>query len=285
MDLEIAYDHVLSEQKDVLKKLKDDLMRLNLPVTVFSTSNAADEFKDELIELNRKGNEISCHGYNHSIKENYHKLPKQEVYTLIKESTLNLENILQNKITSFRGPGFSTSADTQTALMLNGYKCDYSVCSRRIDFMNTAGGNINWLYSPNKPYHPAEGNPYIKGTLPLWVVPLSSIGLPFVSGLLYLFGLNFMKFYFKQLFKESIRTNKPIVYLFHSYEFTSYTGCPNIINEDSGLRAKQKWFHKYYGFDSKIKYENNLKLLDYILSFRETKPFTSIKYAEYLESI
>lgn len=284
MDLEIAHDHSIQEQRDVLKKLSHDLKGINLPITIFSTSEAVDKFTNEVLILKHSGNEISCHGYNHSAHENYSRLSQKEIEELIKDSTLNIENKIQEKVSSFRGPGFSTSASTQSALMNNGYKCDFSVCSQRIDFMNSAGGKINWLYSPRKPYHPAYGNPYKKGDLPLWVVPLSSIGIPFVSGMVYLFGLRFMKYYFNLLYQEAKRINKPIVYLFHSYEFTCYKGKTETHLTNTASIAKHKWFHKYYGTDSKLKYNNNLQLLEYILSFSETEPFTSSKYSEYLES-
>lgn len=283
MDLEIAYDHNMNDQRIVLNKLNKDLSKNRIPITIFTTSEAATEFQVEVTDLKYSGNEIACHGYNHCTGENYRKMQEKHVSKCIIDSTINIENIIQDKLNSFRGPGFSTSAFTQNILINNGYKSDFSICSQRIDFFNSAGGNIKWLCSPRKPYHPAKNDPYKKGSLPLWVIPLSSIGLPFISGLLYLFGLNFMKYYFLLLLKESYRTMKPIVYLFHSYEFSQFTGNNNFVNDSE--RVSQKWFHKYYGSDINKKYNNNLKLIEYIFSFNETKPFTSLMYTEYLDRL
>lgn len=284
MDLEIAFDHDPDDQKNILGRLNADLCEQGIPLTVFTTSNAAAEFKHEIKKLSTCGNEIACHGFDHNMYENYRTMGIKETEDNIYRSTYRIENIIQNKVYSFRGPGFSTSSAAQEILLKNGYRNDLSVCSQRIDFMNSAGGTYKWLISPRRPYHPSKNNPYKKGTLPLWVIPLSSLGVPFISGLLYLFGLEFMKYYYRMLLAEARRTGKPIVYLFHSYEFGRIRDM-NCKDEVSNNQIPQKWFHKYYGNDIYQKYYNNLNLIRYIFSFRDTKAFTAKSYSEYLDSI
>lgn len=282
MDLETAYDHDIGDQRSVLEKLRFDLQSMGLPISIFTTSESAEEFKPELINLKRSGNAICCHGFNHSLSENYRDLDELQTSVLIREATGKIENIIQDKLYSFRGPGFSTSSITQKVLIENGYKCDYSVCSQRIDFMNSTGGRIEWIFSPRKPYHPSSNNPYKKGNSPLWVVPLSSIGLPFISGLLYIFGLSFMKSYLRFLIYEAIKTGKPIVYLFHSYEFCRYTG--QIAPTGKTLdRAPRKFIHRLYSTNHAKRYYSNLKLLKYMVSLNSSEFFTANNYAEHLE--
>lgn len=285
MDLEIAYDHSINDQRKILDRLNADLKRIGLPITIFTTSEAATEFKDEIRRLKSAGHNICCHGYDHGITENYRTMDQCSINEFIKISTNNIENIIQDKVDSFRGPGFSTSSETQNILLKYGYNSDYSVCSQRLDFMNSIGGNFKWLNSPRMPYHPSEHDPYKKGSSPLWVIPLSSIGLPFISGSLYLFGLSFMRKFYILLLKEAIRVGKPIVYLFHSYEFCRYTGnhLGNEITKGSN-RTPQKLIHKFYGSDINKKYEDNHNLMKYLISFKNTKLFTSVNYSKHLEN-
>lgn len=284
MDLETAFDHDITDQRNILKTLCGDFNSIGFPISIFTTSESAGLFSKEVIDLKKAGNEICCHGYDHSLSENYSTMNEKQTSNLIKYATTQIENIIQDKVYSFRGPGFSTSTTTQKILVENGYKCDYSVCSQRLDFMNPIGGNIRWIFSPRQPYHPSVDTPFSKGDSSLWVIPLSSIGLPFISGLLYLFGLAFMKIYFQLLKIEAIRTGKPVVYLFHSYEFCRYMGHMKtgrtIISK---TRANKKMLHRLYYQDHYERYINNLKLLEYILSFKDVQPFTANKYTEYLE--
>ena len=57
------------------------------------------------------------------------------------------------------------------------------------------------------------------GNLPILEIPVSAIAVPFISSALYVLGVGFMKMVFRALYLEARRTGKPIVYLFHPYEF------------------------------------------------------------------
>lgn len=198
-------------------------------------------------------------------------------------ATKNVEDKIQEKPVSFRGPGMTTSKTTQKILAENGYKSDFSVCSQRIDFLNSKGGDIRWLFSPRIPYHPSDKSPYNKGDIQIWVVPLSSIGIPFISGILYLFGFRFMKLFSHLLIKEAIKTGKPIVYLFHSYEFCQYVGSTSVSKEVTDVsRNKKKWIHGFYERDPVIRYNMNIGLLKYLLTFDLICPFTGKEYCELL---
>lgn len=279
MDLEIAHDHDLDEQQNVLSTLCSKLKTLNLPITAFTTSEAATYFPDEIRKLMSNGNEIGCHGLRHRSEENYRKMSADLITEYIESSTYNIEGITNVKPVSFRGPGMSTSTDAQRVLINNGYSSDFSVCSQRVDITNSRGGELSWLISPRCAYHPSGKSPYTKGDLPIWVVPLSCIGLPFISGILYLFGLNFMKLFFRVLLNEAKRKNNPIVYMFHSYEFCGFNEHEAFEGKscESG-KSKRKLIHRLYEIDRTKRFEMNISLLRYMLSFDQIRPFTANEY-------
>lgn len=283
MDLEIAYDHNIKEQKLILLKLFDELNRIKLPLTIFSTSEAANLFKDELQSLQYSKHEIGCHGLDHSYKENYKKMSRNEIVNNLTTASKNIENIILEKPVCFRGPSMSTSSTTQEVLIANGYKADFSICSQRMDILNSKGGVVRWLFAPRLPYHPSKRNPYRKGDMPIWVVPLSSIGIPFISGILYLFKLRFMKFIFRLLYNEAKKTSKPIVYLFHSYEFTKYLGTTKENDQEKIITKQKRPLHQsLYMSNPEQRYQMNIDLFKYMLSFDSVLPMTGKEYVEHL---
>ena len=55
----------------------------------------------------------------------------------------------------------------------------------------------------------------MSSTRQIWEIPILALMLPFITGTLSVFGLGFMKRFFNVLYRESLRTGKPIVYLIH----------------------------------------------------------------------
>ncbi|MDQ3020668.1 MAG: polysaccharide deacetylase family protein [Bacteroidota bacterium] len=279
MDLEIARDHNINEQKTILEIINSDFKQIGLPLTIFLTSDSIDRFNESILKYDSGLNEFGIHGLNHGIDENYKLLSEEIIRSNIDYSYNKIIHCLNRKAETFRGPFNSTSSITQKVLFEKGFRSDFSVCSQRIDFMNSKGGDIRWLISPRVPYHPSEKSVYIRGHSPLWVVPLSCLGFPFISSMLYIFGLKFMKMFFRILLKESLATNKPIVYLFHSYEFAG-----DVKLEDSKrFNLNNSFLHKFYISDVKKRYELNIRLLKYMLSFDIIKPLNSLQYINYLE--
>nr|MBP9191667.1 polysaccharide deacetylase family protein [Ignavibacteria bacterium] len=279
MDLEVAGDHDPEGQKNILNTISSDINDLNLPLTIFLTCDSMDYFGERIRVFDTPENEIGIHGFNHSVSENYAKLDEVTIRRNLELSRNKISHFFKRKAETFRGPYNSTSAITQKVLTEFGIKSDFSVCSQRIDFMNSKGGDLRWLISPRQPYHPSDSSPYKKGDSPLWVIPLSCIGIPFISSVLYIFGLEFMKLFFRILLKESISTNKPIVYLFHSYEFSKDI---NSVSSDTNNLSKS-FLHNLYISDAGKRYELNLNLLRYMLSFKEIQPMNSSQLINYLE--
>ncbi len=224
MDLEIAPDHDLAAQREVLDTLRDDLARLGLPITVFTTAVAAEDFAEPLRRWPDAGHEIGSHGVHHGPSEDYCRLPAPAVEALVSDATRRITTITGTAPRVFRGPRMTTSAATQDALVRHGYVADLSICPQRLDMWSCAGATPMGLRAPRRPYQPSVRDPNRRGGRPLTVVPLSGAGVPFVSGSLFLFGRAAARALFTAACAEARLTGAPIVFLFHSYEQTPYAG-------------------------------------------------------------
>ncbi len=271
MDLEIADDHDINDQSYILNRLNNDLQKINLPITIFSTTKALETFKEEILNFNNTFHEIANHGFAHTPDENFRKMDAKEIQKKISAAVNTHKNILGNNPLSFRGPRMTTSASTHKILSEFGFHSDYSVCSQRMDFFNSGGSYAGWIIAPRKPYRANLNSPYRKGNSEIVVVPLSSIVIPFISGTLYLLKLEAMKRFFRILLAEAKGTTKPIVYLFHSYEFCSYS--------NSGKeKSRQKFIQRLYIQDREARYLMNFELFKYMLSFDSVTPITAEDY-------
>jgi len=224
MDLELAPDHDLAAQRSILDELREVLERTGLRLTIFATATAAEAFSSELHRFQLSGHEIGCHGLTHARDEDFKRMSPNRIESCIREATARITDVLSTKPLCFRGPRMTTSAATQRCLIEFGYWADFSVCPQRIDIFTCRGGDIGWLRAPRVPYRPSTHSAFRRGNLPLWVIPCSSIGLPFISGTGYLFGEAVLRMLFRILLLEARRRGNGIVYLFHSYEFTPFLG-------------------------------------------------------------
>lgn len=269
VDVEIAPDHHLDEQEQVLDRLCTDLD--GLPVTWFCTAVAAEKFSAPLQRLVQAGHEIGCHGLDHSPTDDYRYMTYNQANQAISEATYRISDAVGQRPRCFRGPRMTTSSSTQSALITQGYQADFSVCAQRIDWLACGGADLLWLFTPRGAYHPAEKSPFYRGKRPLWVVNLSSLGVPFLSGTLFLTGLRLMQAFFRVLLAEARYTGRPIVYLFHSYEFA------DLIHP-----GFQPLHQRAYEGDRARRYQMNLALLNYMCAFDNVYPMTARLFLEKL---
>ncbi len=267
MDLEIARDHDLSSQAAILERLHLDLERIGLPITIFTTSKAACAFPLQLSKLRATGHEVGCHGRDHAPREDFSKMSERDVRRALSQASDEICRVVGSRPRSFRGPWMATSATTQRVLLELGYRSDFSPCPQRLDFFRTRGGTREWLSAPRGLYHPSPDSPFRRGSSPLLVVPLSCIGVPFLSGLLYLAGVRAVRALFRALLAEARRTGRPIVYLFHSYEF-----CPASRQGNGGAVDDRPWLQRRYGENREERYRRNLELLESMLATPGIEP-------------
>ena len=279
------------EQTSLLKKaleLAGELTaELGIRSTLFLTASLCEEIEDELKELKKKNHQIGCHGLTHGDDENFAKLPYEEQHYRIERATKILETFV-GKITAFRAPAVRISATTLKILEKSGYTADSSISSQRFD-LASSNTNPKLIFAPRMPYHPKENNAFRKGNMKIWEIPISAIVLPFISGTLSVFGLGFMKRFFGVLYRESLRTGKPIVYLIHPTEF--------LASENYGVPTS--WFFsprmwrvqgnpiRYFLFrrDGKVLFEEHKDLFAYMKTFEGTKFMTVDEYVKILGDV
>jgi hypothetical protein len=256
--------------------------------TFFITASFAHEYPDHIRRMQVFGHEVGCHGLTHTDEEEYSQMPERMQRSYIEGATRKLEAVVGAPILTFRSPRVKTSAHTLRLLAEYGYRADSSVCSQRIDFISSNLINPGWIVAPRRPYHPHCGNAFRKGDLPIWEIPISAMALPFISGSLNIFGLRFMKAFFRLMCAEARHTGKPVVYLAHPPEFVS--------SGNRRLHYTLKEFSpahvRTHGFPRKILYRMNgetwfgatQELFAYMATFPGVTFMTSNEYVTYLEN-
>ncbi|MCD6117681.1 polysaccharide deacetylase family protein [bacterium] len=218
-DIDPTPEAGIQEKIKAVEKSVNLFSEFGIKSTFFWVANVAEEYKSVFNKLLKSGHEIGCHGLNHGMEEEYSTMEEKTQRDMLSQATTKLKKITGQEIKSFRGPRVKTSEITQKILVELGYNVDSSVCSQRVDFISSNLINPGWIKAPRLPYHPHKNSAFKKGEVPILVVPVSAIVIPFISGSLYTFGLNWMKVLFNSLYEESLITGKPIVYLLHPAEF------------------------------------------------------------------
>jgi hypothetical protein len=214
----------LEKREKSLSMAMELCAEFNIRSTFFFTARYAHEYPLQIDHMQQLGQEIGCHGLNHTDEEDYDRMQPDQQRAYIEEATKQLQAVAGAPVTSFRSPRVKTSACTLMLLNEFGYLVDSSVCSQRMDLISSNLINPGWLFAPRLPYHPHPASAYKPGNTSIWEVPVSAAGLPFISSSLRVLGLPLMKAFFWLLYQEARVTGKPIVYLSHPTEFIPSNG-------------------------------------------------------------
>jgi len=267
----------LEKRRRALNMAMDLCEELDIQSTFFITAEFAREYPDELQRMQALGQEVGCHGLTHTDEEEYDRMPEAMQRSYLEEATSKLEAVTDRPVRAFRSPRVKISATTLRLLVERGYLVDSSVCSQRFDVISSNLINGGWLLAPRRSYHPHHSDPFKRGELPIWEVPISALAVPFISKVLNVLGLPAMKIFFKLLYAESRRTGKPIVYLSHPTEFISERGT----DKSRSLRRlfRPKFFSPRYirthgllirnlllRMDGKTLFDSSRELFDYMAS-------------------
>lgn len=252
------------------------LKELNIKATFLFAATAAEYLSYEISVLIKAGHEIGCHGLTHGDEEEYDNMPEGLQRSYLRGATEILQDITSGPITTFRSPRVKISHITLRILEELGYTADCSVASQRLDLVSSNLINAGWIFAPRKPYHPSANNAFKRGNQKIWVVPISALILPFISSVLYVFRLKFMKLFFDILYRESMRSGKPIVYLLHPEEFAQAT----VKVKNTLPLLKRICVHgflsraRFYQKDRRKRFEMNRELFLYMKSYNNVKFFT-----------
>lgn len=281
----------LERRQQALSMATDLCEEFDIQSTFYITANFAHEYPAHIARMQSLEQEIGCHGLTHTDEEDYDRMPETMQRSYIMEATKKLEAVVGKPVTSFRSPRVKTSATTLKLLAEHGYQADSSVCSQRVDFISSNLINPGWITAPRRPYRPHPDSAFKRGNLSIWEIPVSAVMLPFISGSLNVFGLSFMKAFFRLLRAEAKLTGKPIVYLAHPPEF---------ILTGAGKKAHLSWkelslqrirTHGFlmrralYRMNGSDWFEATRKLFAYMASFPDVRFVTSQGYTDNLNNI
>jgi len=279
----------LENRQEALTRALDICEANGIHSTFFFTANFVHEYPEQIKRIQKLDQEIGCHGLTHTDEEDYNRMPEEMQREYIYKATQILMGVVGGSIRTFRSPRVKTSALTLRLLAEHGYQADSSVCSQRMDVLSSNLINLGWLTAPRVSYHPNLTNPFKRGELPILEIPISALVLPLISGSLSVFGLDFMRLFFRLLYEESKRTGKPIVYLSHPTDILSTKRKPSPATLDQfslasirthGFRFRRKFF-RMSGDES---FQATQQLFATMASYPGVKFVTCGEYVDFLEN-
>ena len=264
-----------------LPRLLDLLSKHDVTSTFYFTGMFAEDSPESVELVKDHGHEIGCHGYDHSPQRAFDILNFDEQVTELNKAKSAIEPIA-GRITSFRAPALRINEYTVRALEETGFKTDSSVASQRFDGPMSFGSKekLKWLHAPRKPYYMSYDLPTRKGNSDVLEIPLSAAVLPFIGTTMRI-SPTITRYLQKYIFYEAMKSEKPVVFLFHPNECLD-------IGEKVVATRRASGFVEYVFADvirQKLKLKNlgeaSLKLLDGVLGSAKNAGFEFISAKEY----
>lgn len=119
---------------DYFARILDLLDRHNIKATFFCVSGMAADFPNVVKQITAKGHEVGCHSNTHQW---LNKMTREEALKDTKMAVDALEQLIGQKVTSYRAPAFSIGEKNKWAfevLAECGIECDASVFPAARDF-------------------------------------------------------------------------------------------------------------------------------------------------------
>jgi hypothetical protein len=278
-DVDDSEHHLSDDKRAAFERIVGATAVESVPTTFFFVAREAEKLPDSVRLVGRAGHEVGCHGLTHGDEEEYSTISESRQAEFVDAATVILQDIAGRPVTSFRAPRVKVSAATYGVLAKAGYVADSSICSQRLDLISSNWVQTGWLRAPRLPYYPSAASPYERGDVPVLIVPVSAVAVPFISSALYVLGLGFMKALFRILYEESKVTGKPIVYLYHPYEFIREIAGAKDYHTNlrvHGLRVRR---HLYRGTPDQ-RFEWTMNLIRYMHRFPGVEFMTMSRFAE-----
>lgn len=164
-------------------KLLDLYAESGYKCTFFVTADYARSFPESVRAITKEGHEIGSHGAAHGHADAFDRMSFSDQHKNLAFSKKTLEDVIGEKVISFRAPALRTNSYTPRALIETGYKIDSSVASQRFDFFFSFGSRekISWLVSPRSPYYCSINSLDRRGTSELLEIPLISFLYPYIG--------------------------------------------------------------------------------------------------------
>lgn len=122
------------EFDNTLAEVLDELDRLNIEGTFFCVGKLASEFPDVVRRIAARGHEIGCHSYVHTW---INKMTEEALHEDTTEALKALEDVVGQKVTSYRAPAFSITEKNLWAISVLadcGIESDSSIFPAHRDF-------------------------------------------------------------------------------------------------------------------------------------------------------
>lgn len=271
--------------KDVYKiglpRLLDVYARHDIKGTFYFTGEMA-ELVPEAVELVMEhGHEIGCHGYDHSHEHAFDSMGFEEQVAELQKAKNIIEGIA-GRISDFRAPMLRINESTIRALEYTGFNTDSSISSQRFDGPLTFGSKrkLKWLVAPRSPYYPSYRSVVKRGDSKILEIPISAFIFSYIGTTMRVSPI-ILKILEKFLFTESIRTEKPLVFLMHPNE------CLDVKN---GVKPVRRAKHMVeYVFADALRYElkqknlgvKAIKLIDDVIWRAKDADFEFVTVQEY----
>jgi len=154
-------------------------------------------------------------------------LSYEEQVNELKKAKRVIEGVA-GRIESFRAPMLRINEDTVRALEETGFLSDTSIASQRFDGPLTFGSKrkLKWLIAPRKPYMISYDSIVKSGSSNILEIPISAAIFPFIGTAMRISPF-ITKILQKYLYRESKKTGKPIVFLFHPNVLRNLSSCCN----------------------------------------------------------
>jgi peptidoglycan/xylan/chitin deacetylase (PgdA/CDA1 family) len=153
-------------------EILDILDKHGVKGTFFITGRVADRFPGVVREIHARGHELAVQGgYYHD--RQLKGLQREEQKAAILDTAKRIENITGSRPVGHRAPGHLVDENTLLALEELGFGYDSSIVP------SIAGRYLygHAIYTPDFPYHPSNGNPFIIGEMRLKEIPLTPVFL------------------------------------------------------------------------------------------------------------
>ncbi len=259
------------------------LEQYNIHGTFYFTGNLAEQLPEAVELVHERGHEIGCHGYSHEVSRGFDVLSlSDQIKDLTKARKYIVDGTNGLKLEAFRAPALRINNDTVKALEKTGFRTDSSVCSQRFDAFMSFGSKkkLKWLTAPRQPYYLAHDSYAKEGDSKILEVPVSAFIAPFIGTTMRITPklTNLVQRY---IFRETERTGKPIVFLYHPNECLDY---PDTIETTQRAKGAIGYAIKDK-FRQQLKLRNlgkeSLKLLEKILKSAKARGFEFISMAEF----
>jgi peptidoglycan/xylan/chitin deacetylase (PgdA/CDA1 family) len=208
-------------------------------------------------------------------------LSYEEQVNELKKAKRVIEGVA-GRIESFRAPMLRINEDTVRALEETGFLSDTSIASQRFDGPLTFGSKrkLKWLIAPRKPYMVSYDSIVKSGSSIILEIPISAALFPFIGTMMRISPF-ITKILQKYLYRESKKTGKPIVFLFHPNE------CLDVGNKFVATKRTNNPFEYLFAdvIRHKLKLKNlglvSVRLLDEVLTSAREYGFEFVSASEY----